>query len=80
QASDGKENIFWRCKTMADNMPKWKENKLNYINDYEKENVKKITVRFNRNLEKDLIDFLETKDNKQGYIKQLIRDDMAKKQ
>lgn len=63
---------------MAENMPKWKENKLNYINEYEKENVKKVLVRFNKNTESDLIDFLETKDNKQGYIKQLIRDDMAK--
>lgn len=64
---------------MAENMPKWKENKIKYKDNYEKENVVRLQVKLNRNTEYDLIDFLETKENKQGYIKQLIRDDMAKK-
>lgn len=64
---------------MADDRPKWKENKDKYIFEYQKENIKQITLKLNFRTEKDILDFLDTKENKQGYIKQLIRDDMAKK-
>lgn len=61
---------------MAENMPKWKENKIKYKDQYEKDNVVRIQVKLNRNTEADLISFLDTKDNKQGYIKALIKADM----
>jgi hypothetical protein len=32
----------------------------------------------NRNTDSDIISFLETCENKQGYIKKLIREDMKK--
>lgn len=61
---------------MAEKMPKWRENQLKYNSDYQKENIKQITLKLNSLTEKELIDFLDTKDNKQGYIKALIKADM----
>ena len=39
-----------------------------------------VTVRLHNENDKDIIDFLKTKENKQGYIKGLIREDMKKNQ
>lgn len=47
-------------------------------NKYEKVAIKRVTVRFNKKLEGELINHLESKENVTGYIKQLIRADMAK--
>lgn len=60
-------------------IPNWKINKVKYTRDYEKENVKQVKFKLNKKTESDIIEYLESKENKQGYIKQLIRDDMAKK-
>ena len=38
--------------------------------------TKKIQLHLNPDKEQDLIDFLETKENKTEYIKKLIRNDM----
>ena len=46
---------------------------------YQKDNVKQYGVRFNYNTEKDVIDWLESQENKLGYIKSLIIEDMKKK-
>lgn len=64
---------------MADEKPNWYKNKLDYINEYNRKNKKQIKFELNINTDADIIKHLETIDNKQGYIKQLIRDDMAKK-
>lgn len=56
--------------------PLWVENKIKYNADYVKNNVLQVMVKINRNTEADLIEFLDTKENKQGYIKSLIRADM----
>ena len=45
---------------------------------YEKDNVKRYVVKLVVNTEQDIIDWLEEQDNKAGYIKRLIRDDMKK--
>lgn len=42
---------------------------------YEKEKVKQVMVRFYPS-ENDILEFLESQDNKAGYIKELIRNDM----
>ena len=65
---------------MADEKPNWYKNKLDYINEYNRKNKKQIKFELNINTEADIIQHLETIDNKAGYIKQLIRDDIAKKQ
>lgn len=45
---------------------------------YEKENVKRYVIKVMKNTEKDIIDHLEAQDNKMGYIKALIREDIKK--
>jgi len=46
---------------------------------YKKKNIKQIKFELNYNTDADIIERLEQQPNKQGYIKKLIRDDIAKK-
>lgn len=46
---------------------------------YNKENTVQISLKLNRTTDADLIDILNGVTNKQGYIKELIRRDIAKK-
>lgn len=46
---------------------------------YNKENTVQISLKLNRSTDADLIDNLNRVANKQGYIKELIRRDIAKK-
>lgn len=41
-------------------------------------NTKIITLRLNNKTDADVIEWLEKQDNKAGYIKRLIREDMAR--
>ena len=43
---------------------------------YDKATAKQVLFRFNNTTDADILKKLEEVDNKQGYIKQLIRDDM----
>jgi len=43
---------------------------------YDSTNTTVITLKFNKNTEPDLISRLQSVDNKSGYIKGLIRDDI----
>ena len=45
---------------------------------YNKENVIQYKLSLNKTTDADIIDKLSTCDNKQGYIKNLIRDDIKK--
>lgn len=45
---------------------------------YNKANTRQVTLRLNKRTEADIIEWLEQMGNKQGYIKRLIRDDMAR--
>jgi len=45
---------------------------------YQKKNIKQMKLDLNRNTDSDIISFLEKCENKQGYIKKLIREDMKK--
>lgn len=42
---------------------------------YDKDNMLKISVAFNRKAEPDLAKFIESKKNRTEYIRQLVRDD-----
>ena len=53
-----------------------KKRKLDYIAKYQKEHMKKVSLLFNKNTDAELISYLETKENKTGYIKSLIYKDM----
>lgn len=46
---------------------------------YNKENTVQISLKLNRSTDADLIDSLNRIANKQGYIKELIRKDIARK-
>lgn len=46
---------------------------------YNKENTVQISLKLNRSTDAELIDSLNRVTNKQGYIKELIRRDIAKK-
>ena len=47
---------------------------------YQKKNIKQMKLDLNRNTDSDIISFLEKCENKQGYIKKLIREDMKKQE
>lgn len=57
-------------------MKKASQNKLDYIAKWHKENTKIIPFRLNVDGDKDIIDKLDEKENKSGYIKDLIRKDI----
>ena len=43
----------------------------------DKKNMTSMLLKFSYNTEQDILDWLATKDNKSGYIKALIRKDIA---
>lgn len=43
---------------------------------YDKENTKQIILKLNLNTDSDILEKLDAVDNKQGYIKELIRKDL----
>lgn len=45
---------------------------------YDKKNTKSIMFKFNLTTDADILAFFETLDNRQGYVKELIRRDMNK--
>lgn len=42
---------------------------------YDKETLLKISVAFNRKAEPDLVEFIQSKESRTEYIRQLVRDD-----
>ena len=55
---------------------KWTEKQLKKIAEYDAQNTIQVKMKLNKKHDADIIDKLNKCDNKQGYIKQLIRDDM----
>lgn len=49
-----------------------------YIIDYNRNKTKLITIRLNKEKDKDIIEFLNYMENVNGYIKLLIRDQIKK--
>ena len=49
-----------------------------YAEQYNRIHCKQYKFRLNNKYESDLIEWLDSQPNKQGYIKQLIRDDIAR--
>lgn len=43
---------------------------------YDRENTKRVFIKLNKNTDSDILSYLDSKPNKQGYIKELIRKDM----
>lgn len=49
-----------------------------YQSGWDRQNTKKVGLKFNRRSDADIITMLESVPNIQGYLKQLIRDDIAR--
>ena len=49
---------------------------MEYLNQYEKENIRQIRLKINRKTEPELLAWIEKQENIQGYIKRLILEDM----
>jgi hypothetical protein len=47
--------------------------------DYDRKNTKLIGMKLNKNTDADILTFLEGIENVQGYLKELVRKDMAKR-
>lgn len=61
---------------MAKLSEKAKEKKAKRDIEYRKGNVKNLGLHLNKNTMADVIEWLDTKDNKQGYVIDLIRKDI----
>ena len=59
-------------------MPKNSEARIRANAKYNKENTRNVVLHLNITTDKDILDYLNRKDNKTGYIKELIRADMKK--
>ena len=53
-----------------------KFNQTEYITKFVKETYKRYEIRLNKTSDADLIDFIDSKENRTEYIKDLIRKDM----
>lgn len=47
---------------------------------WDKNNTTQYRIKLNNNTDKDIIAHLESQTNRQGYLKRLIREDMARQQ
>ena len=54
------------------------ESEIKAVNKFNKEKTKVIPVRLNFKTDADILSHLETVSSKMGYVKNLIRADMAK--
>lgn len=59
-------------------MSEARQRQLDYIKGYNKDNYVVVRVQVNKKTETELLDYLNTKSNKSGYIKELITKDMKK--
>lgn len=58
-------------------MPDKPNDGLNAQKRYIAKNIVRVVVSLNRNTDADILEFLEGVENKQGYVKSLIRADIA---
>ena len=46
---------------------------------YDKENIVRVAVGFNRRTEPELVERIEEEENKEGYIRSLVREDVERR-
>lgn len=51
-----------------------------YVRKYDDDNTKQIRLKLNLRTDADILEYLDNCGNKQGTIKQLIREDIKRKQ
>ena len=59
---------------------KTSESHLKAIEKYQKNNIRRVLIKLNINTDADILEKLGSVINKQGYIKKLIRKDIAEDQ
>ena len=59
-------------------MAKATKEQIKYIDEWQKENLKRITIKLNKHTDADILEYLDGLDNRQGYLKALIREDMER--
>lgn len=59
--------------------PRTPASNLKAIDKFIKEKTTTVTLRLNKNTDEDIIELLATVPSKMGYIKRLIREDIAQK-
>ena len=59
-------------------MPKTKDNIVQSIMRYDRENTVQIKLKLNKKTDADILQKLEESGNKQGYLKALVRQDIEK--
>lgn len=52
--------------------------KYSYQDKWRKEKTRVYKIRLSKNIDGEMILFLDSQENKQGYIKNLIREDMKR--
>lgn len=62
---------------MNETKPTTPKSQLEAIKRYNYKNIVQISLALNRKTDADILAWLEQKENKQGYIKQLIRNDLS---
>ena len=50
--------------------------KSNSQNTYDQQNTVKITMKLNIKTDADILSLIQSKENKQGYLKELLRNDL----
>lgn len=45
---------------------------------YERENLMRVMVKFNRKTEPELVERMEEQENRAGYLKRLVKDDIER--
>lgn len=50
------------------------------IDQWQKEHIKRVVVKLNKESDKDILDYLDSLPNVQGYIKSLVRKDIEQNQ
>jgi len=67
-----------KFKVTEENRP-GKYDKKEYDRQYAKENLQQIKFSLNKETDADILEWLSKQPNKAGYLKELIRKDMAEK-
>lgn len=57
---------------------KYPPSQARYNKEYTKKNIKIYTILLNRNTNADIIEYLDSKEHRQEYFKNLIREDIKK--
>ncbi len=57
---------------------KWSEEQKRKFAEYDKANTVQVKFKFNKVHDADILEQLNRVNNKQGYVKQLIREDIKK--